>query len=156
MTFDPTLFAAFFDKGPKAEDSNIRRRGGSIPGSVKHAMIHTSSPDATLHHTVIAQCPHPLANRLPYWVGYVSIPNEWYSLLTPEFMREHSVSFVGPPGQTQRLTPALHHIADVVAIDIYIGFDWMHSEELLFGVQVVNKLNQTVRVLRELYEKDKT
>lgn len=106
-----------------------QRTSGTVQGSVKHGMVHTASPESTLHHVITAAMPHPLRERadagIYYMVAYMSIPLEWKKLLTTELCIKFDISFIGPSGTIQRLPPVLLDMNDVLGDRIYIGFDWL-------------------------------
>jgi len=113
----------------KATKASATRRSGTVAETVRHSLIHTHSPDASLHHTIIAACPHPMKNRSDlgeyYMVAYVSIPINWLSHITTEFAQQWDVSFIGPAGTVQRLPPTMLDMEDVLGSRVYIGFDWL-------------------------------
>lgn len=113
----------------KATKASVNRRSGTVAETVRHSLVHTASPNATLHHCVIGACPHPVRERADmgdhYMVGYVSIPMAWAPLLTSPFSRDYDVSFIGPAGTIQRLPSAMYDCEDVLGDRLYLGFDWL-------------------------------
>lgn len=113
----------------KATKASTTRRSGTVADTVKHGIIHTHSPESTLHHYIIAACPHPIRARANegefYMVAYVSIGIEWVKSMDVEFARNWDVSFIGPAGAIQRLPPMLLDMEELLGARVYIGFDWM-------------------------------
>jgi hypothetical protein len=105
-----------------------QRRYGTVAETCRHSIVHTWSPDATIHHVVIAACHHPIQAKADlgehYMVAYISIPMEWRRLLDTKLCKDWDVSFIGPAGVIQRLPPALRDVADIIDGRIYVGFDW--------------------------------
>lgn len=114
---------------PSFKDEPATRRSGTVAGTVRHSLVHTPSPDATIHHSIIAACPHPVKARADlgeyYMVAYVSVPLAWEGLITSEFASRWDISFIGPAGTVQRLPPSMRDMEDVLEERIYIGFDWL-------------------------------
>lgn len=112
----------------KATKASATRRSGTVADTVRHSLIHTSSPNTTIHHVIIAACPHPIKNRADqgeyYMVAYVSIPLQWIELVDPKVRKDWDVSFIGPAGTIQRLPPTMLDLVDVLDDRVYIGFDW--------------------------------
>lgn len=139
---------------------SMRRQSGTIEGTVEHGMVHTLSPNATLHHTIIAMCPHPtkeFANQgKQYRVAYVSIPMDWLPYINNEFADTWDITFVGPTGTIQRLPPALADMDTLLGPRIYIGFDWLWcAMDLNLQPQpatLVSKLTKFVSAVRDLIE----
>ena len=113
----------------KATEVSATRRSGTVADTVRHSLIHTQSPDATLHHVIIAACPHPMKNRADlgeyYMVAYVSVPIAWTRFIDEAHADKWGVTFVGPAGTVQRLPPSMRDMEDVLGARVYIGFDWM-------------------------------
>lgn len=105
------------------------RVSGTIQNTVRHGVIHTMEPSATLHHHVIAASPHPTKNRADagefYMIAYVSIPMEWSAAIDNEFAQLWDISFLGPIGMIQKLPPALADVEDLLGERVYVGFDWL-------------------------------
>jgi hypothetical protein len=108
---------------------SIRRPSGTVQDSVRHSMIHTPSPDATIHHAVIAACPFPVQARADkgeyYMVAYVSIPPAWLKTLNKVIAETWDVQFIGPSGVIQKLPPFLLDMEDILGDRVYVGFDWL-------------------------------
>jgi hypothetical protein len=126
-----TLFD-FFDPNivlKKATRASTQRRSGTVADTVRHSIIHTHSPNATLHHAIIAACPHPVKARANdgeyYMVAYTSIPIAWLPALDTEFAKTWDVSFIGPAGAIQKLPPTLLEMEELLPDRVYIGFDWL-------------------------------
>ncbi len=113
----------------KATKASATRRSGTVADTVRHSLIHTPSPNATLHHVIMAACPHPVKTRADlgeyYMVAYVSIPLDWISYINEEIAQKWDVSFIGPAGTVQRLPPTMLEMEDVLGGRVYIGFDWL-------------------------------
>jgi len=118
---------------PKKDESHVKRSSGTLAESVKHGTIHTANPEPSIHHTVIAGCPHPrrefeLKGEF-YMLAYVSIPIDWLNYITYEMIDRWRITFVGPSGTIQKLPPALRSIEDIVGDRVYIGFDYLNEAE---------------------------
>lgn len=145
-----------------ATQATNKRASGTVQGSVVHGLIHTKSPDVTIHHTIIAACPHPTKTRHVlgdyYMVAYVSAPIDWLRLITAELCERWDISFYGPPGRIQNLPPALREFNDVLNDRFYIGFDWLYLArgDMDGGVaqpspdKIKSKLHEFINELREL------
>ena len=111
-----------------ATKASAIRRSGTVAETSKHSMIGTQSPDATIHHLVMAAMPHPIRARADegdhYMVAYVSVPVSWVPRITTAVAKTWNVSFLGPAGFIQRLPPTLHDMEDILGTRIYVGFDW--------------------------------
>ncbi len=108
----------------------VHRQSGTIQNSVKHSVIHTASPAASLHHTVIGASPHPVKARADegefYMIGFVSVPANWIDHIDMDFATTWDVTFVGPSGMIQRLPASLLDVEELLGADrVYIGFDWL-------------------------------
>jgi hypothetical protein len=146
----------------KATKASATRRSGTVADTVRHSLIHTNSPDATLHHAIIAACPHPLKSRADvgeyYMVAYVSIPLDWIGLVDTIVAKDWDISFIGPAGTTQRLPPTMIDMADVLEGRVYIGFDWFWLAQVEPPVQqphyekIKPRLIQFVNQLRTMKE----
>lgn len=146
----------------KATKASTQRRSGTVADTVKHGIVHTSVPESTLHHYVIAACPHPTkakANEGEYYmVAYVSIPITWLENLSMEFARLWDVSFIGPAGAIQRLPPMLLDMEELLGPRVYVGFDWFWMLGATPAVQqphhekIKPKLIGFVSALRERFE----
>ncbi|KAK0039437.1 hypothetical protein Bpfe_031114 [Biomphalaria pfeifferi] len=143
------LFQAAKDSQPE-----VNKRNKTIRNSAKHLLLHTRSPDATIHHAVIAEMSHPVRDRLPYYVAYVSIPVEWYGQIDDEVVRHMNISFKGPPGPTQKMPPTLSNVRDIVDTRLYVGFDWLHASIQPHPNTVIEIMQRTIIGLREMYESD--
>jgi len=151
----------FFDPNAmlrKQTQQSLRRPSGTVPDSVKHSVIHTESPDATIHHVIIAACPFPVKDRADrgefYMVAYVSIPIDWLSRITREFATQWDVQFIGPAGMIQKVPPVLSDMEDLLGERVYIGFDWcwLGGEKPVqqpTAEYIKNKLTQFVRTVRD-------
>lgn len=134
----------------------VKRDSGTIAETIKHQVVHTPSPDSTIHHAVTAACPHPtreleVAGKY-YMVGYVSIPLPWLERITPAFAEAANISFVGPMGVIQRLPPILNDIEELLGERVYIGSDWSGLGEDMrlqpSASLILSMLTDTVRLLR--------
>lgn len=138
------------------------RKSGTVTDTVRHSMIHTESPNSSLHHTIIAACPHPTKERADrgdyYMVAYVSIPFEWYQTIDTEFATVWDISFVGPAGIVQRLPVTLADMEDLLTDRVYIGFDWLwltdsgNLHPQISYDSIKDKLVSFVRTMRERAE----
>jgi hypothetical protein len=143
----------------RATKNSIRRQSGTIADTVRHSVIHTRGPDSTLHHVVIAACPHPTKARSSqgeyYMIAYVSVPLDWFKFISGELANRYDISFMGPAGQIQKLPPSLIDMEELLPSRAYIGFDWLRfcetqqmqlTPELIKGylVSVVNDLRSAV------------
>lgn len=142
----------------KATKVSTQRRSGTVAETVKHAMVHTPSPVATLHHTVIAAAPHPIRQRANdgdhYMVAYISIPLGWLPALDQEFAKTWDISFIGPAGQIQKLPPTLLDMETLIPDRVYIGFDWMWlptNEQPSYGY-IKDKLVKFVTATRQSFD----
>jgi len=142
----------------KATKASTNRRSGTVEGTVRHAMIHTSGVPATIHHTVVAAMPHPIRQRANegdhYMVAYVSVPITWLAALTQTLALEYEVSFVGPAGYIQKLPPTLLELETMIRDRVYIGFDWLKlpTNEQLGYPAIQSRLIQFVNTLRKSAE----
>lgn len=113
----------------KATRASSTRRSGTVADTVRHSIIHTESPDATLHHTVIGASPYPEKSRAAlgdyYMTAYVSIHISWLVLLSQEVIDRWKVSFIGPAGLVQRLPYGISESEALLGQRIYVGFDWL-------------------------------
>lgn len=113
----------------KATRVSTQRRSGTVADTVRHSIIHTHAPESTLHHIVMAACPHPVRARANegdhYMVAYVSIPLDWLPVIDVEFGRVWDISFIGPAGSIQKLPPTLLDMEELLDHRVYIGFDWL-------------------------------
>jgi hypothetical protein len=144
----------------KTAQNTNRRQSGTLQDTVKHGVLHTASPEATLHHSIIAACPHPDKARADsgeyYMVAYVSLPIDWVESLDEEVCRRFDVSFKGPAGIVQKLPPSLMDMDELIGPRVYIGFDWMWlgvgeplpqptpekiRERLIFFINEMRRLN---------------
>lgn len=147
----------------KATRGALKRQSGTIENTVRHAVIHTDAPDATLHHTIIGACPHPTRERAIdgeyYMVAYVSIPLTWLETLTTDFARTWDVSFVGPAGLIQRIPRSLDDIEELLGDRVYIGFDWLWVTDVVpkqkqySADRIKDRLVDFVKALRSEVEK---
>lgn len=146
----------------KATKASATRRSGTVAETVRHSIIHTASPDSSLHHVIIAACPHPMKNRADlgeyYMVAYVSVPVAWVGFIDRDFATRWDISFVGPAGTVQRLPPTMLDMEDILASRVYIGFDWLRWGQVDPPQQqphydaIKPKLIQFVSALREKVE----
>lgn len=113
----------------RATKASVNRRSGTVAETVRHSLVHTGSPDATLHHCIIGACPHPIRERADmgdhYMVGYVSIPLAWASTVSRLFASDWDISFIGPAGTIQKLPAAMVECEELLGARVYIGFDWL-------------------------------
>jgi hypothetical protein len=144
----------------KATKASTQRRSGTVAETVKHSIIHTPSPSATLHHCIIAAAPHPIRQRADegehYMVAYISIPLNWLPALDQEFARRWDVSFLGPAGQIQKLPPTLLDMEPLIQSRVYVGFDWMWlptNEQPGYGY-IKDKLVKFITELRKGFDSD--
>jgi hypothetical protein len=142
------------------------RKNHTVHGTFSHQIIHTASPDSTLHHVVTGAMAHPIKRRAEngdyYMIAYVSIPYAWKDVVSQSVMDLWDISFIGPAGQIQQLPPALSYVKEVIESDFYIGFDWLWltrndvlSPEVNEPPQpdapyIINKLKAFVESMREL------
>jgi len=114
----------------KATKATNRRRSGTVADTVRHSVVHTQSPDSTIHHCIIAACAHPQKAQadegIHYMVGYVSIPLEWITRLDAKFCDAFGISFIGPAGSIQKIPPTLKDMEDIFGERLYIGIDFFH------------------------------
>jgi len=146
----------------KATKASATRRSGTVAETVRHSLVHTSSPESTLHHVIMAACPHPERAKANagehYMVGYVSIPIDWLKHVTVEFAKKWDVSFIGPAGTIQRLPPTMRDMEDLLLDRVYIGFDWLWLARAEPPIQqphydkIKPKLIEFVSALREVAE----
>ncbi len=145
--------------------SSVRRQSNTVYGTLLHTAIHTSSPDASLHHIVTAASPHPRKSRADsgdyYMIAYVSIPMDWIEHVSFDFMQQWDVTFIGPPGFVQRLPPALSYMKDLMAPNFYLGFDWLYIvRQDQDGIEpkqptreyIINKITTCMQALRGVVE----
>lgn len=146
----------------KATKASATRRSGTVAETVRHSLIHTQMPDVTLHHAIIAACPHPLKTQADqgeyYMVAYVSIPLPWLPFIDAIIRNQWDVSFIGPAGTTQHLPPSMRDMDDVLGDRVYIGFDWFWLTQSQPPIQqphydkIKPKLIQFVSHVRQLHE----
>ena len=118
----------------RKDESHVKRSSGTLAESVKHGTISTvnsAQMDPTIHHTVIAGCPHPrkefaLKGEF-YMLAYVSIPVDWLPFIDEGMSAKYRITFVGPAGTIQKLPPALKSIEDIVGERVYVGFDYLNE-----------------------------
>jgi hypothetical protein len=148
-----------------ATQASATRRSGTVADTVRHSLVHTQSPDATIHHAIMAACSHPVKARAKlgeyYMVAYVSIPIQWAPYITPEFAQQWDISFIGPAGTVQRLPPGMLDMKDLLESPIYIGFDWLWLAKSTPPIQqphydkIKPKLIECVCAIRALAEEQK-
>lgn len=145
----------------KQTKNSLRRVSGTVPETVKHGIAYTPDPGATIHHTIIAACPHPtkeLANKGTYYMlAYISIHPDWLELITDEFASTWDVTFIGPAGMIQRLPPLFLDMEDILGNRVYIGFDWLWLGEGAQPIQprvesIAKRLHEFVSALRSKHE----
>lgn len=147
-----------FSQLTKATQSSVNRMSGTVADTVRHSLVATESPDATIHHAVIAACPHPIQTRADqgdhYMVAYVSVPPEWVKRLTPQYAHDWDISFVGPAGIVQKLPPGMMEANQFLGSRIYVGFDWFDLSQAMPRIQqpsypkIQQKLIDFVKALR--------
>lgn len=135
----------------------IRRPSGTVSESVKHGVIHTPSPDTTIHHTIIGASPHPVPRSADrgefYMIAYVSIPIEWIDRLSPAVASTWDVTFIGPAGTNQKLPPVLRDMEELLGNRVYVGFDWYwlkdSPKDQPNADTIKTKLTEFVNVIRD-------
>ncbi len=152
QSLDNFDFSGFFKAAEVSRESEIKRRSGTIRNSVKHLVIHTWSPDATIHHVVVAECHSPHKGKEPYFVVYASIPLEWYDSINSEFTEFSRMTFMGPPGIIQRKPATMNGMDELMDTRLYMGFDWREADQQPEPTTILGIVRTLLIYLRKEYE----